>query len=59
VVTDVHHAPTAGAIAVDDVEFPRGEIRLLGPHVRHPADLHIVVKSSDKPIEPAVYTEKA
>src|SRR5512135_874365 len=51
VVTDVHHAPTAGAIAVDDVEFPRGEIRLHGPQVRHPADLHVVVKSSEEALE--------
>jgi hypothetical protein len=43
VVTDVHHAPTAGAVALDDVEFLRGEIRLLGPQARHPADLHVVV----------------
>src|SRR5512135_16417 len=47
VVTDVHHPPTAGAIAVDDVEFPGGEIRLLRPQVRHPANLHVVVKSSE------------
>ncbi len=58
VVTDVHHPPTAGAIAVDDVEFPRGEIRLLGPQVRHPADLHVVVKFSDEAIEPTAYTGK-
>src|SRR6516165_11598204 len=58
VVTDVHHAPTAGAVALDDVEFPRGEICLLGPHVGHPADLHVVVESSDEVIGPIAYTGK-
>src|SRR3954449_2945065 len=41
VVTDVHHPPAGRAIAVDDVEFPRGEIRIRGPFVGHRADLHV------------------
>jgi hypothetical protein len=48
VVTDMHRAPTAGAIAVDDVEFPEGEIRLRGPRVGHPADLHVMVNPQRK-----------
>jgi hypothetical protein len=58
-VTDVHHAPTAGAITLDNVEFPRGEIRLLGPQVRHPANLHVVVKSTDESTELTTYKGKA
>ena len=37
VVTDMHHAPADRAVAIEDIEFPRGEIRILGPGVRHPA----------------------
>jgi hypothetical protein len=58
-VTDVHHAPTTGAITIFDVEFPRGEIRLLGPQVRHPADLHVMVKSTDESTELTTYKGKA
>ena len=39
VIADVHHASTDRAVAVKDVEFPQSEIRILGPLVRHPADL--------------------
>ena len=35
-VADVHHPPAGGAVAVEDVEFPEGEVRILGPGVRHP-----------------------
>jgi hypothetical protein len=38
-VADMHHAPTGGTIAVDDIEFPGGEIQGLGPGERHGAAL--------------------
>ena len=46
-VADVHQPPAARAGAVDDVEFPEGEIRIRRPSVGHPADLHILVRSID------------
>src|SRR4051812_43538232 len=36
VVTDMHHAPANRAVTIEDIEFPQGEIRVLGPGVRHP-----------------------
>ena len=36
VITDMHHAPTKRAVAIEDIEFPQNEIRILGPGVRHP-----------------------
>ena len=39
VVADVHHAATGRAGAVEDVEFPEGEVGILGPGVGHRADL--------------------
>jgi len=41
VVTDVHQTPAEGAIPIENVEFQEGEIGILGPVVRHPADLHV------------------
>src|SRR3954451_4630945 len=38
-VADVHHPPTGGTVAVEDVEFPEGEIGIRGPSVSHPAEL--------------------
>ena len=35
-VTDIHHAPAARALTVEDIKFPEGEIRILGPGIRHP-----------------------
>jgi hypothetical protein len=34
-VTHIHHAPAGRAITIEDVEFPEGEIRVLGPDIRH------------------------
>ena len=35
VVTDVHHPSAAGAVPIGDVEFPQGEVGILGPVVGH------------------------
>ena len=57
-VADVHH-PTAGRTgAVDDVEFPEGEIRIRGPFVGHRADLHVLVRSIDCESATRGYTKK-
>jgi hypothetical protein len=42
VVADVHQTPAEGAIPIKNVEFQEGEIGILGPVVRHPADLHVL-----------------
>src|SRR5829696_91814 len=47
VVADIHHAPTDRAVAVQDVEFPEGEVGIRGPGVRHPEDLHAAASSVD------------
>ena len=47
VIADVHHPPTDRTVPVEDVEFPESEIRIRGPLVRHPADLHVLVRSID------------
>ena len=47
VIADVHHASADRAVAIKDVEFPQGEISIRGPFVRHPADLHVLVRSID------------
>ena len=39
VVADVHHPSTGRTVAVEDVEFPEGEVGILRPVVSHPADL--------------------
>ncbi len=43
-VTDVHHPSAGRTITIEDVEFPRSEIRILGPSVWHPADLHAIAE---------------
>jgi hypothetical protein len=45
VVADVHHPPTGRAIAVEDVEFPKSEIGIRRPLVRHPTDLPAKMRS--------------
>src|SRR3954449_3252241 len=57
-VTDVHQPPAARAGAVDDVEFPEGEIRIRRPSVGHPADLHILVRSIECGSAIRGYTKK-
>ena len=49
VVTDIHPAPTDRTITVQDVKFLQSEIRIRGPRVRHPANLHAVARSIDGP----------
>jgi hypothetical protein len=56
VVTDIHDAPTDRAITVEDIEFPESEIRILGPSIRHPANLHAVVRSIDGASKAEAYT---
>jgi hypothetical protein len=34
-VADIHPAATVGAVAIKDVEFPEGEVGILGPEMRH------------------------
>ena len=47
VIADVHHATAGRTGPVNDVEFPEGEISIRGPFERHPADLHVLVRSID------------
>ena len=47
VVADVHHPSTGRTVAVEDVEFPEGEIGIRRPVVSHPADLHAMTRSVD------------
>jgi hypothetical protein len=37
VIADIHHASAEWAVTIEDIEFPRSEIGILGPGVRHPA----------------------
>src|ERR1700722_17931639 len=46
-VANVHHPPAPRTITIKDINFPRGEIRILWPRVRHPAGLHAMPKSLD------------
>ena len=46
-IADVHHPPADRTITIEDVEFPQSEIGIPRPLVRHPADLHILVRSID------------
>ena len=48
VVTDVHHTPADGAITIENIEFQAGEIGILGPVVRHLANLHVLGCFRDK-----------
>ena len=41
VIADVHHPPAGRTVAVEDVEFPEGEIGIRRPVVRHGADLRV------------------
>ena len=44
-VADVHHPPTGRTSTVEQVEFPKSEIGIRRPLVRHPAALHVQVQS--------------
>jgi hypothetical protein len=41
-VADIHPAAAVGAVAIEDVKLPKGEVGLLGPEVRHDVDLPVV-----------------
>src|ERR1700677_3754828 len=58
VIADVHHASTGRTDAVNDVEFPQREIGIRRPFVRHPADLHVLVRSIDSKGTTKGYTRK-
>jgi hypothetical protein len=45
-VADIHPVATAGAVAIDDVKLPEGEVGILRPDVRHDVDLPVVRASS-------------
>ena len=38
-VTDVHHPRAGGAVPVEDVQLTEGEVRILGPDMRHGVDV--------------------
>ena len=56
VVTDVHHPPAGRAVPIEDVEFPEGEVGLLGPVVGHRADLPGALRSVGRADQPRGYT---
>src|SRR3954447_16923668 len=56
VVTDVHHPAADRALPIQDVEFPGGEVGLLGPVVGHHADLPGAVASVSRADQPRGYT---
>jgi hypothetical protein len=41
-VADIHPAAAVGAVALDDVEFPKSEVRILGPEMRHDVDRPVI-----------------
>src|SRR5512135_2485141 len=45
VITDIHHAPADRTSAIEDIEVPEGDIPILRPGVRHPANLQAVARS--------------
>src|SRR4051812_31905570 len=40
-VADVHPVATVGAVAIDDVKLPEGEVGILRPDMRHDIDLPV------------------
>src|SRR6266536_4859478 len=55
VVTDVHHPSPGGAVPIQDVELPQGEVGILGPVVGHRADLPWALRSVDGADQPRGY----
>jgi hypothetical protein len=47
VIADIHQASTSRAIPVEDIKFPESKIRVPGPFVGHPANLHVEARSVD------------
>src|SRR4051794_4198053 len=58
VVADVHHTTAGRTGPVNDVEFAVGEIRIRGAFVRHPAGLHVLVRSIDRESATRRYAKK-
>ena len=58
VIADVHHPSTGRTVAVKDVEFPEGEIRVRRPSVSHPADLRDHEPSIDSRDQFSCYVRK-
>src|SRR5262245_12741160 len=44
-VPDIHPAATVGAVAIEDVELPRGEVGLRRPEMRHDVALPALLDS--------------
>jgi hypothetical protein len=57
-IADVHPAPPDRARAVQDIEFPTGELRLSRPVIRHPTRLHVLVKDFVRRTRTRGYAEK-
>src|SRR5438067_12016953 len=56
-VTHIHPAPTDRTRTVQDVEFPLSEIRILGPSVRHRANLRVGGRSIKGANKTTAYTK--
>src|SRR3954465_10418898 len=56
VVTDVHHPAAGRALPIQDVEFPQGEVGLLGPVVGHRSEPSGAVTSIGRADQPRGYT---
>src|SRR3954447_3366597 len=59
VVTDMHHPSADRAIAIQDVEFPEGEVGLLRPVVGHRGALLGAPRSIDWAGQPRGYMRKS
>jgi hypothetical protein len=46
VVADIHPMAAVGAVTIEDVQLPEGEVGIRGPDMRHGADLRVVRTSS-------------
>ena len=57
-VTDMHHAAAGGAIAIENIEIPGGEIEILGPGESHRVALQVLMKSSDRRIRTRGYARR-
>src|SRR5215210_9067166 len=59
VVTDMHHPSAGGAVPFQDVEFPQGEVGILGPVVGHRADLPWGLRPVDRSGQPRGYSRRS
>jgi hypothetical protein len=44
-IADIHLVPAGGAVTVEDVKLPEGEVGILWPVMRHGVDLRVVSDS--------------